>query len=300
MKPFEKELKRLKEDRIKDLETQKAENDRIVRESLKTRPLSYSSMKAFAKSPQHFIEYITAERKPDTDATRLGKLFDVMLLTPERYEKIYKIFVKAKGTGSKKINDEAKALAEAEGLTLIDADLYDKALAMVKSVLLDEDAMEYISRFKFAQTKMEWIDPETKLKCVGYLDGESSVDESDYFICDIKTTADGEEFKFVRDAHNFGYHLQAGAYTHAAKVRYFKFPSFIHVTIDSKEPYAINVFRGTSEYIEKSQNEWTNTLIAFKYCLDNNLWHLGYSFHRLGVQYFQMNLPAYFRPKFGS
>lgn len=295
---FEKIILDRKKKAVDELEERRAENDRLVRKTLETRPLSYSSIKNFIKSPQHYIEYITAERKPDTDATRLGKLFDIMLLTPEKFEKIYRIFNKAVGTGSRATNSEAKEKAEEDGVVLIDQELYDKALDMVSSVLNDKDAMYYIDRFKFTQGRLEWTDPETKLRCIGYTDGESDVEDTDYFICDIKTTSDGEENKFIRDAHNFGYHLQEGAYTHCAKVRYFKFPDFIHITIDSKSPYAVNVFRATAEYTEQSQKEWTAALVAFNYCLKENLWHLGYSFHRLGVPYFQMRLPAYNRPKF--
>ena len=45
----------------------------ITIDTLKERPLSYSSLKEFAKSPRHYVEYLRREKKP-TAAMAFGSL----------------------------------------------------------------------------------------------------------------------------------------------------------------------------------------------------------------------------------
>ena len=291
-------------ERLLAIENEKKEyreklND-LVEKEIQNRQLSYSSMKAFQKSPQHFVEYLFGEKKEKTPALILGSLFDIMLLTPERFEDAIAIMPEI-NRRTKAGKEEYESFLEAsEGKLVVDEEMIETANKMIDSFLRNDDAMYYFERMKFKQVKVEWIDHATKLKCKGYYDGESDIEDPDYFISDIKTAADADEDEFIRSAYKFGYHLQTGAYTSAAKQRYFKFPDFIHIVIEKSEPFAVNVFRASKEYIAQSQENWHNTLKAFKYCRDNRLWHLGHEFHRLGLKYNQMNLPGYHKLKFGE
>ena len=44
----------------------------ITREMLEDRPLSFSSLKEFAKSPKHYMDYISRPKTPPTDA-KIGR-----------------------------------------------------------------------------------------------------------------------------------------------------------------------------------------------------------------------------------
>jgi hypothetical protein len=288
----------------KELEKERIELDKFVRETLKTRPLSYSSLKNFCISPKHYIEYLTAERKPDTEALIQGKVFDILLLTPDDYEKsIYVVNFEHSGRTNLGKAEREKAYTEAGGRLMIEQDVLYTTIAMIKSFFRDADAMYYFEKMKYKQVKIEWTDrgkERTGLKSVGFLDGESDKESQDYFIADIKTGRSAETDQFIRDAYNFGYHLQVGGYTLGAKNEYYKFPDFVHLVIESTAPYAVNVFRASSKYIEDSQEEYLAALTAFKYCLDNNEWHKGHAFKRFdNVKYQQMQLPGYWKPKFG-
>ena len=300
MKTIAQELKEMRTNAKEEQDKLRTRLDLLVRETLKTRPLSYSSLKQFQKSPQHYIEYITT-KKEASDAMFLGNLFDCILLTPERFEKTYYIYNKI--DGRTKAGKEQKLELQAiwdDGFVCVPQEMYDKALKMVNAVLMDDDAMYYIDKFKYTQSKIEWTHKETGLKSIGYYDGESDKDDQDYFIGDIKSAADASEWKFVKQAHDLGDHLQAGGYTLRAKKKYFKFPDFVNIVVESSAPYGVNVLRATKEYIEAAQNEYEQTLVAFKYCLDNNLWHKSYSFVRFDhLRYAALTLPSYFKPKFG-
>ncbi len=56
----------------------------ITRETLLERPLSFSSIKQFIRSPQHYIQYLTQERK-QTDAMLLGSVVHNLILQPEKF-----------------------------------------------------------------------------------------------------------------------------------------------------------------------------------------------------------------------
>ena len=56
-----------------------------------TLPLSFSSLKAFARSPLAFIEYKTNKKEP-TPAMRFGTLVHRAILEPERYSRTVAIY----------------------------------------------------------------------------------------------------------------------------------------------------------------------------------------------------------------
>ena len=71
----------------RELEAERIALDIFVRETIEKRPLSYSSLKSFSISPKHYISYLTKERTPPTAALIQGSVFDILLLTPEDFEK---------------------------------------------------------------------------------------------------------------------------------------------------------------------------------------------------------------------
>lgn len=263
------------------------------------RPLSQSSLKQFRKSPQHYIEYITRE-EPETKAVWvIGNLVDMMLLTPDGIDNRIAISPTFNLRTNQGKADKLAFIEASNGKLVVTQEQMDTALMCVKFVWKDEDAAYYLDRVKYTQTKLDWMHKETGLKQTGYLDGESDPEDSNYFILELKTAADASTNKFIRDAHNFGYHLQAGGYTLGMKKKFFRFPDFIHLVIETSAPFAVNVFRADSKYLEQAQNEYHNTLLAFKYCIDNKEFHKTYNFHRFNTRYQRMELPGYFKPTFG-
>ena len=76
---------------------------------------SYSSIREFLKSPLHFLQYKTGEKKT-TDAMRRGVLIHKLLLEPDEFSNEYVVFEKPipSATMAKKENKEAyQALEEA-------------------------------------------------------------------------------------------------------------------------------------------------------------------------------------------
>lgn len=262
------------------------------------RPVSYSSLKHFRSSPAHYVEYLLSEKK-DTEATMLGKVVHMMILQPERVDEDVFIMPELNLRTNADKATKARLLEENKGKLLITKDTYLLAIEITKSVYRDKDAMYYINRLIRTEFRLEWTDPETKLKSVGYVDGASDPDDTDFFILDLKTTNDAEKDSFIRSAANFEYHLQCGGYMLGYKRRYFAFPDFIWIVVETSAPYGVNVFRADPKYIQEAQEEYQNTLLAFKYCMDNNEFHKTYDFHRFNLAYNRMELPKYVKKVFG-
>ena len=60
---------------------------------LNARPLSYSSLKHFRKSPKHYVEYVLGDRI-FKEEWNLGTAFEIALTEPQNYDK--KVFVYTK------------------------------------------------------------------------------------------------------------------------------------------------------------------------------------------------------------
>ena len=262
------------------------------------RPLSYSSLKHFRKSPQHYLEYIAGEFK-QTPAMIEGSILDILLLEPHRADDQFAVSPKFDRRTNKGKEAFSEFMEANKGKLIVDEETLERIFKAVEAVHKDEDAMYYLNRVKKVQVPLMWKDPETGLMNRGFVDGESEPETQDEFILDLKKTADAATNPFIRQAYNLDYHLQVGGYTLGYKRQKFRFPDFIHLAVETTPPFGVNIFRADSKYIEQAQEEYQHTLRAFKYCIDHGLFHQSYAFHRFSVRYNRMELPGYARPVFG-
>src|SRR3990167_3918132 len=175
------------------------------------RPLSYSSLKAFQKSPQHFIEYRMTKKEP-TPALIFGNLLDVMILTPEEYERKYAIMPSdVKRPTSAQVNAAKPSPASIEqikiynewcdenrGKTWICQEDKDLADFLAKKTFDNEKAKDLLSRVTSTQQKMSWTHKATGLPLIGYKDMNAPD-----FIGDLKSSADGSPEGFTKSAFQF-------------------------------------------------------------------------------------------------
>lgn len=260
------------------------------------RPISPSSGKAFRKSPQHYLEYLQTPYVP-TPAVILGKAVDVAILEPEKFEDQFFLLPDINLRTNAGKEEKAQLIELNQGKTLITVDQYDTAMFCAKSAWQNKTARYYLDRLVKTQLKLSWKDPASEFKNVGYVDGASDPNDQDFFYLELKSAADASTNKFIRDAQNFDYIMQPGGYTLGAKYSRFEFPDIVYLVVETKSPYPVNVLRCDSKYIEKAQNEYLNTLLAIKYCINNDLWHQSYDF--LCEPYNTMETPGYFKPKYG-
>jgi exodeoxyribonuclease VIII len=275
------------------------ENLNITPEYLSKRPLSYSSLKAFRKSPKHYIQYLT-EPFEATDAMILGKAVDCLTLEPEQFEKRFEVYEKFdKRTNEAKLRwSIMNDLAKENKQTLLNRDQYELALKCKDSLMSHKQSRELIEGITKTQLKLNWTDTKTNIPLIGYADFESTAWD-ELFVVDLKTCQDAEPDKFSRQALDLDYMIQCGAYLDAYHKIWYKFPSFIFLAVETKEPFNVSVNFCDDRYISIAKNEFHSTLEAFKKCMDENRFNEGYEYNPNKEDNFSlMKIPGYFKPKY--
>jgi hypothetical protein len=271
----------------------------IDMQMLSERPLSYSSLKEFRKSPKHYVRYLD-KRRETTEAMMIGNVVECLSLEPEKFDLKFMVFDKIPLT-SKENKEKYQALvtqAKENRLTLVTRETHETAKKCVQSLFDHDIARKIIEARKRVQLKMRWMHKETGLPMTGVIDFESRAWESD-FIIDLKTAKSADPDQFIRDAANLDYHIQCGSYLDGYPRTQFKFPSMAFVVVENDEPFNVSVMFCENQYTERALDEYHGTVRAFRYCLDNQLFHMGYDFRLMGTKdYFGMSLPGYMKEKF--
>jgi len=268
---------------------------------LKDRPLSYSRLKEFRKSPKHYIASFD-KPKVDSDQMLIGSAVDCLLIDgEEEFSKQFTPYVKFE----KRSNDakaEWQAMVEkarTENKRLITNDLIVIAQECVKAVKEYPEAQPYLKMRKKHPT-LRWTDKETKLPCIGKPDWDCLLDNQ-LCIVDLKTSGNADPDQFTRDAWTWEYFLQVGAYLDAYKYSEFQFPMFVFLVVETDDIHNVSINFVENKYAEFCREEWLGTLKAYKYCMDKNLWNAGYEFRLMDTAtYFALRKPGYGKPLFGS
>lgn len=262
---------------------------------LKDRPLSYSSIKEFRKSPKHYVEYITADRRAPSEAQLTGSAFEMLLLEPERFAKDVFIYQKPNLRSAAGKADWEQIKEQGQGKLMITEEIEQKVKRMVESVHECPEMMQYIDSITAQQVKLSW--KHKGMPFIGYVDAEGDLGGDWCF--EIKTTQCADPDEFNRDIFKWGYNMQIGAYAEGYHRAKYKWPNFAFLVFETVAPYNCSAIMVDAKQLALMREEWQATVQAFKYCMDNELFHQGYEFRlAYGMSYFSMQKPGYYKPKF--
>ena len=288
-------VKKIKAANIKEIE----DAEIIIDDSfLKTRPLSYSSGKHFRRSPLHYKHYITEPRKAPSDAMLIGSATDIIVLQPELFDKkirVYRKFSK-RSNADKERWQEMMVEANTNKFTWITEEIHESAKCCAGALTDNIEARKYIDHKGRVQVRIDRVDKEHNIPIVGYLDFEAYDQE---VIVDIKTGADVRPDKHIKQTYgDLEYYLQWGCYLDHYQKKYFKFPSFVHINVETTAPYGVSVMVVEPKDEEFGKAEWRGTLKAFRYCLDNKLFWQSYEFWLFGTRdHYALRKPGWLKPK---
>lgn len=270
----------------------------VTEEFIKTRPLSYSSLKQFRKSPQHYVKYIT-EPRVVTDAMIEGSLLDCVITEPEEFKQRYFIFPKVDGRTKEGKEIKAKALEEAKGRILITDEMYKSAMFAKQALFDDNEARQIMEAGTKMQKKLFWTDNKTGLPVNGRTDMEAKL-WGELFCVDLKKTADADPNTWVRkDFINQDLILQAGTYREGYKRIRFQFPHFIFLCVEMTAPYGVSVNYMSGNSLKIAEEEFHGTMAAFRKCLDEGRFNESYRFRKgETMPYFTIEVPAYYKRVF--
>ena len=245
---------------------------------------SNSQAKEILKSPSHLAAYKL--KGPDTDALRLGSLFDCMLfhsaMVPTEFVKAPEFFQNDKGeqklwkkrAGSKAAKAYGQELTKDGRLLMVKRDAWDAAEEMVAAITGFEPIRRILAE-GMAQVTMIWVDSRTGVLCKARVDWW----RPDCLV-DLKSVLAGgaEQQRWPREAKKHGYHVQTGAYVSGrshlcgGEIVPFKF-----IVCEKKPPYARMAYRTGSATLKKGEEDWNRALDIFVECRETNQWGRGYS-----------------------
>jgi hypothetical protein len=208
--------------------------------------LSYSALKAFAKSPNHYLQYVNREFV-ETPAMVLGSALHCAVLEPGMYAERYVIAPKFdRRTKAGKEQAEAWELAT-DGVTGITAE-QDQAVQAMKHAIRSHSAAARLLNGTRCEVPVEGEIEGVQFKGVIDALGKS-------YAVDIKTTTDASPEAFRKQASNLDYHLQAVIYTHLTGKR------FKWIAVESAPPYNAVVYEPTPDSMDAA-NAYLRNLIA--------------------------------------
>jgi hypothetical protein len=279
------------------------EQIKITDEFVRKRPLSKSSLKAFREAPKNYIEYLRTPYE-EKDEFVVGKAAEAMALdlalgsnTFGNGFEVYEKFARRSNADKERwkiMLDEAKEAKK----VLIDSDNYHLSMKMAENAMANEECRYYLERAQNVQRKLSWTDKKTGLPVIGFIDFDVNI-EDHIIIVDMKTDYNGEPDHWFRHAADLEYDLQVGVYLTGYHKIDYQFPDFMFLVMEKRPPQNAYMVHCPGNYCNDAKREFLQTLVAFRYCMDEDKFHMGYDFWLFDtLPYFTMRKPRYKRSKF--
>jgi exodeoxyribonuclease VIII len=218
---------------------------------MKKYPMSYSALKAFAKSPNHYIQYIEGTHET-TPAMLLGQAIHCLILEPHKFNDSFAISPQV----DRRTNDGkaswALFLDSAQDKNILTPAEFDKAALIADITKENYFANQLLDRCKEFEVYKEAGIYGMQFK--GIADAVAST-----YIVDIKTCSDASPDGFMRQAHNLHYHLQAAIYRHIFGVNLFYW-----IAVETTAPHNVQVYRQSDRAFEQANKFLANLVSSFR------------------------------------
>lgn len=236
----------------------------ITYDTLLKRPLSYSSIKEFAKSPSHYIHYLNAKREPSKEMN-FGSLVHCLLLYSQQFNEQFAV---APDVDRRTKEGKAKweeFVESSGGKIVVTGEQLDEATEIVNRVFSNvylKDMIHECDKYEH-----EWTNSINGLPFRGFIDAMH-----DDYIIEVKTTSDANPTSFMRDFYNRKYHLQAALY-HTIMSK-----PIVYIVIETNPPYNFFSARISQDYIDLGWREIGMLTNKFKKCMNDDAWNEGYQY----------------------
>lgn len=215
---------------------------------MKRNYLSFSALAAFAKSPNHYLEYVTGERE-ETRAMVLGSATHCAILEPLHFDQRYAVSPKVDKRTKAGKETYAKFVEISNGKVVLTEEEHDAIKLMAASVLATPAAKMLLDATPHKELLLEASIEGVPFK--GYADAFSPAT-----IVDLKTAKDSSPASFERTAYTGNYHLQAAAYRILSReMGIAKAPQFAWIVVESDAPNNVVVYRQSEEAAERAEKE---------------------------------------------
>lgn len=237
----------------------------ITIDTLKERPLSYSSIKEFQKSPRHYIEYINKPRTAPTDAMKLGSMVHCMILQPNLFNEQFVIAPDVNKRTNAGKEEWATFCSQHADKTVVSNEDYEHASRLASNAMANPTIESLVKDcYDFEQ---EWRAEIDGLPYRGFYDGISN----DY-VLEIKTTSDGFPRSVMNDFIKRKYHVQAGLYNLISQKQ------VVYVIIETSEPYLSYSAPASDQFLELGLSDLSKANKKFMECLEAGDFSGGYDY----------------------
>ena len=209
-----------------------------------------SILKAIANST---LAHALLKEFKETDALKLGSAVHAAILEPETFDDEFLVMPKIdKRTKAGKIL-AAEYAEMAKDKTVITEDQKESVDAIVKAIKAHSTANAMLSGGE-AEYSYYFKEGDLEYKC-----------RPDYVnqgaLIDLKTCQDASPDGFMRACFNFGYHIQAAYYLDIYnKANDTNLEEFFFVAVETKAPYAVNIFKMGEVEIQLGREQYKKAL----------------------------------------
>lgn len=228
--------------------------------------VSRSDLVMMMKSPYHY-NMSKKIQQIETSAMKFGTAFHTFCLEPDifldKYE-IEKKFDKRTKLGKEEYNN---FVSNNVGKFFISQEDLELIQNMYNSIKLNSDAFGLIKKAQYEQS-MFWQDDKTKIMCKSRPDIIR-----DNIICDLKTTASAEPYKFKRSIFEYGLDIQAAMMLEGwAHCNPYAINDFAFIAVEKEYPFSCAVYFVGDDILEIGYNKFEKLIEKYKYCKDNDVW----------------------------
>jgi hypothetical protein len=235
--------------------------------------LSASMLKLLAQSPAH----LKFHQREETEAMAIGTAVHTAVFEPERFEAEYVVAPKLDRRTKAGKDAWAEFEAAMSGKKILAENIYDKVTGMAASVKrhpiagpLTQDGEAEVSVYWNAGIVCDRIPYEVLCKArPDYLkEADGKVN-----IIDLKTCEDARLEFFMRNAWNYGYHIQAAHFINGCNSA-LENPVglFAFIAVEKKPPYALIVHVAGTDFLAIGRETVRRLLPVWHQCLKTDWW----------------------------
>ena len=259
-------------------QTSAAHHDQTAKRGDKEYCMSYSEIKAFARSP---FSWRYGKRKESNAAMEWGSLVDSLAM-PCAAGGLYIVAPETYGPDSKPWNwnaKECKAWREAQpsGVRIIKADVYAEAEQAAKALReCPATAPVFTASDYQVEWSAVWVDPDTSLviPLAGVIDMVPTKDPFLDSLADLKTTTSLGEKAWAKQVFSMSLNIQAALYLDVYKLAMPKERRdvFLHIIQTDEPPYEVGWRELDDEFIKMGRNQYKAALKDYALCLATGDW----------------------------
>lgn len=232
--------------------------------------ISSTELKKIMKSPMHYKYWKDNPEETDTPALLFGRAAHKYIL--ETYD-FYNEFAVAPNCDKRTKEGKAQYLLfcdQSEGKDIITQEQFEQIDAMRNAML----ATPFVSKLINGEHELSyfWTDEESDLDCKVRPD---VLNKKLKLIIDYKTTDNAETQRFMKQAIDLGYDLQAYMYQQGVKANLGEEYIFVFIAQEKKPPYAVNILEADENFMASGKRIFREMLNVYKECSESGNWY-GY------------------------